>query len=147
LYHARRHFRRRRLLTNVPGLVWRVGANHEKVGTGFEPAVSGPGGQYSDVACIDFDFVAVRSAKHEACCAAGKAEHLVSGGVIMVEGIDTVAPLRGPAGAPEDGLVCRRWIVACGIDDAAIEKNRQSRVVRHPAVRSQLQNLWLQRLR
>ena len=54
------------------------------------------------------------------------------GGVIVVEVVDAVAPLRGPTVGGEEVLHCVCEIVACW-EGAAVEEDWQ-RAVRHPAV-------------
>lgn len=53
-----------------------------------------------------------------------EAENLVGGGVVVVEGVDAVAPLRRPAVAFEDLLKVGCWIGVGGVDGGAIEQDR-----------------------
>src|SRR5262249_50728800 len=81
--------------------------------------------QHGDVTRFDRHLVAVRPAEHETRRAGSKAENFVGGGVIVMEGVDAVAPPRGPPGPLEDGLVGRCGIVSRRADDAAINKHRR----------------------
>jgi hypothetical protein len=69
-------------------------------------------GQHGDVARFDRHLVAVRPAEHETRCAGGKAENFMGGGVIVMEGVDAVAPPRGPPSALKAGLVSCSGIVS-----------------------------------
>ena len=57
--------------------------------------MAGPGRQHGYVARLYRDFVAASPAKHQARTPACKSQNLVRGGVIVMEVINAVAPLRG----------------------------------------------------
>jgi hypothetical protein len=59
------------------------------------------GRQQGDVPRGDRDLVATRAAEHETRAAGGESQHLVRVGVIVVKGVDPVAPLGRPAVALE----------------------------------------------
>jgi hypothetical protein len=72
----------------------------------------------------------------------GEAEDFVRGGVVVVEGIDAVAPLRRPAVAVEEGFAGRGGVAAGG-EGAAIKKHGKAWIVGHPAVGFEMEDLWL----
>ena len=106
------HLRGRRAAAQIGALVRRIGADDEKIARRLEAEMAGAGRQQGDVPRRDRDLVAARAAEHETRLSRGEAQHLVRVGVIVVKGIDAVAPLRRPAVAPEQILECRRRIAA-----------------------------------
>jgi len=81
---------------------------------------------------MDCDGFSAFTAQHQVCVAGREAKNLVRCGVVVVEGVDTVAPLGRPFVRGEDALhfvgeIGARW------KSASIQKNGQW-AVRHPAV-------------
>ena len=124
----------RRAAAQVGALVGRIGADDEKIARRLEAEMAGARRQQGDVPRRDRDLVAARAAEHETRAAGGEAQHLVHVGVIVVKGIDPVAPLGRPAVAPEQILERRCRIAARDGHGLAIEQHRQAWIVRHPAV-------------
>src|SRR6266481_3626364 len=84
--------------------VLRVGADDEEVGGGLDAAVAGARRESDDIAGVDGDRLAAFSAEDEVGVAGGEAQDFVRGGVVVVEVVDAVAPLRGPAVGGEEAL-------------------------------------------
>ncbi len=89
---------------DVPVLVGRVGSDDEEVVGGGEAAVASTGREDEDVAGLDGDGFPSFAAEDEIGVAGSEAEDLVRGGVVVVEGVDAVAPLRRPAVGGEEAL-------------------------------------------
>ena len=66
--------------------------------------MSGAGRQDGDVAGRDLECLPVLAAELHPCTAAGNAQHLMYGGMVMREVVDAVAPHRAPAIAAEQPL-------------------------------------------
>ena len=81
------------------------------------------------------------TAEQEARTARREAEDLVRRGVVVVEVVDPVAPLRRPALAPEESLEGGGGIGGAGDDGRPVEEDRQVGIVRHPAVAGQHERL------
>ena len=94
--HALEDFGGRGGAADVPMFVLGVSADYEKVVGGRDAAVTGAGGEHEYVACVYGDGFAAFSAEDEVGVARGKAKDFVRSGVVVVEGVDTVAPLRRP---------------------------------------------------
>ena len=134
---------------DVPGLVGWVGADDEEVGRGGEAAVAGAGGEDGDVAGADDDLAAGGlagcgvgvgwAAEDEVRGAGGEAEDLVGGGVEVVEVVDAVAPLRGPAVLLEGALHDGGEVGGVWIKRLAVEQYRQRGVVGNPAVAGEVE--------
>jgi len=128
---------------DVPVLAGWVGADDEEVWGAAELAVAGAGGEGDDVAGVEGEVVAGLftpsatswAAEGDADFAGGYAEDLVGGGVEVVEGVDAVAPLRGPAVGGE-GLFHGGGGLFCGGvgEGVAVEEDGEVRVVGHPSV-------------
>ncbi len=82
---------------------------------------------------MQFDDLALGAAEAHPREAGGHAERLVRGAVVVVMGVDAVAPCARPFVAAEERLAGRRGPGA-GCDRAAIDEQRQRRVVRHESV-------------
>jgi len=134
---------------DVPGFAGWVGADDEEVGRGGEAAVAGAGGEDGDVAGADDDLAAGGlvgcgvgvgwAAEDEVRGAGGEAEDLVGGGVVVVEVVDAVAPLRGPAVLLEGALHHGSKIRRVRIKRLAVEQHRQRGVVGDPAVAGEVE--------
>ena len=134
------HLLGRRAAAQVGALVRRIGADNEEVARRLAAEMAGAGRQQDDIPRRDGDLVAARAAEHETRTAGGEAQHLVRVGVIVVKGVDPVAPLGRPAVAPEQILECRCRIAPRNGHGLAIEQHRQAWIVRHPAVGGELQD-------
>ena len=92
---------------------------------------------------MDGDRLAAFSSEDEISVAGGEAQDFVRGGVVVVEVVDAVAPLRGPAVGGEEMLhgvgEGVRWIWA-GWKGVTVEEDWQ-RTVGHPAVGLQVELL------
>jgi hypothetical protein len=60
----------------------------------------------------DFDFTTLGSAQHQPRRTGRKPEHLVGGGMIVVEGVNAISPLRRPASALKERLEGRSSLFA-----------------------------------
>src|SRR5580658_5077124 len=107
-------FRAWRLSANVPVLVRRVSADHEKVVAGLDEAMSGSSRQKRRVARFDDKFASVRTAQHHTRAAGGKSERLVRGRMIVMKVVDAIPPPRRPSVAPEDGFEGGSGIAVAG---------------------------------
>jgi hypothetical protein len=85
-------------------LVLRIGADDEEVVGGGDAAVSGAGGEDEDIAGVNCDSLAAFAAEDKIRVTGCEAEYLVCGRVVVVEGVDAVAPLRWPSVSREDAL-------------------------------------------
>ena len=85
----------------------------------------------SDVSGVDGESSSLLSAKHNFGAPGSEAKNLVRGRVVMMEGVDTVAPLRRPAVLCEDALHDIGEI-GCNAEGLAVEKHAKG-AVRHPA--------------
>jgi len=130
--HALKGFRRGGGAADVPVFVLRVGADDEEVVGGSDAAVAGSCREHNYVAGVNGDRFAAFAAENQISVAGGEAQHLVRGGVIVMEIVDSVAPLRRPLVGGEEVLHCFCEIVA-GWKGVAVEEYRQ-RTVWHPAV-------------
>ena len=134
--HSLDGFRAWGLAANVPTLVRRVSADHQKVVAGLDEAMSGSSRQKRYVACFDDEFAPVRAAEHEARAAAGKSQRLVRGRMVVMKVIDAVPPLRRPSVPPENGFEQGSGIAVAGdLDCALVEEHGKTRIVRDPPVR------------
>ena len=95
---------RRRLAADVEALARRIGADHQKALAGLDPAMSDAGRQNDRVARYDARLAPVRPAQHEVRPAGGEPQRFVRRRIVVMEGIDTVAPLRRPSVLLEDGF-------------------------------------------
>ena len=127
-------------------LAARVGADHQEVGAGRFALVRDPGRDHHDIAGGKVDHRAARAAEPYPGIAAGYAEHLVRGAVIMVVGVDAVAPPTTPAVSRKQPLA-RAGPVGTFGKRRAIDDERQRRVVRHDAVIGKAIGLDLRRAR
>lgn len=116
-------------------LVLGIGSDDEEVLRGGDAAVASSGGEDEDISGVDGDRLASFAAEDEVGVAVGEAQYLVGGGVVVVEGVDPVAPLGRPSVGGE-GALHLTGQVDVGFERASIEQNRK-RAVGHPAV-------WLQ---
>jgi len=116
-------------------LVLGIGSDDEEVIRGGDAAVAGAGGENEDISGLDGDGLATFAAEDEVGVTTGEAQDLVGGGMIVVEGVDPVAPLRRPSVGGKGALHVSGQ-VAVGFEHTSIEQNRK-RAVGHPAV-------WLQ---
>ena len=113
-------------------LIGRIGANDEKVVGCGDAAVAGTGGKDGDVTGTNGNVSPAFATENEIGVAGGKAEDLVRCGMVMVERIDAVAPLRRPAVGCKEPF---HYVGKAGRDDdgVSIEKNGQG-IVGHPAI-------------
>lgn len=72
---------------------------------------------------------------------ADNAKHFMTFGVIVVEVVDPVTPLRWPAIGPERFLEQRRRIAAIDGNCLGVDEHRQARVIGHPVVGFEQQGL------
>ena len=124
-------------------LIGRVGADNQEIVTGFKVAVTGSGGEDGYISGLDGDLAPVFSAKHQTGVAGREAEDFMGSGVIVVEIVDAVAPLRRPAVTLEDLLEDGCGIGIAGSDGGAVEQDGETLVVRHPAVAGKVEEFWL----
>src|SRR3984957_5227770 len=89
---------------DIPVFVLRVGADDQKVVRCGDAAVAGASWKDGDIARVDGDGLATFSAENEVGMATGKAKDFVCGGVVVVEVVDAVAPLRRPSVSGEEPL-------------------------------------------
>ncbi|QZO00883.1 hypothetical protein [Chenggangzhangella methanolivorans] len=97
---------------HVVGLVGRIGADDEEVRAGVDPLVARSGGQDRDVARLQPQRLAGLAAESNLRPAMGDAKRLVAGRMVVVEGIDAVAPEAAPAIGREQRLDRRRAVAA-----------------------------------
>src|ERR1700677_2767707 len=91
-----------------------------------------------NIPSLDFDFTTSGSAQHQPRRTPGKPEHLVCGGMIVMEGINAISPLRGPASAFEKRLEGRSGLSATfRRKHAPIQQDGKNLIVRHPVLRIQ----------
>src|ERR1051325_378089 len=84
---------------------------------------------------LHFDFTLSWSAQHQSRSTSCKPEHLVGGGMIVVEGINAISPLRWPACALEERLKGRsRLFATFWSKHASIQQDGKNRIVRHPVI-------------
>jgi hypothetical protein len=95
--------------------------------------VRDPGRNHDDIAGVQLDAGAVLAAEPHARRAAGNAQHLVRGAVVMMMAVNAVAPRAGPTMGVEHVLAARGEI-AVAAERAAIKHERQRWVVRYDAV-------------
>ena len=126
--------KRRRTPANVPMLIGRISANHQKVLAAPQVAMPCPGWQHGNVTGLHRDFAAAFSAQHQARMASRKSENLVRRGVVVVKIVDAIAPLRRPAVSLKSLLENQGWIGPRGLKGAMIDHNREALVVGHPLV-------------
>ena len=89
---------------------------------------------------MDCDGLSAFTAQHQVCVAGGETKNLVCCRVVVVEGVDAVAPLWQPSVGSEGAFhfgaeIGTRW------KSASIQKNGQW-AVRHPAVGFEVKLLW-----
>src|SRR5688572_27809363 len=99
---------RRRVAAQVRVLAWWIRPDHQELCTCTQPAMAGAGGQQCDIAGLDRNLAAVRTAEQEPRGSRGEAERLVRAGVIVMVRVDAVAPGGGPAVAIEHRFEARR---------------------------------------
>ena len=129
--------------TDVPGLMGWIRTNDEKIRTALQPAVSGTGGQYYDVACFYGEFVPIWSAEHEAGVAGGESQHFVCSGVVMMKVVDAVAPLGRPA-VPQEGLFeCGGRIGSARNRLTMVDENGKMIIVGYPTISGEIQDFRL----
>lgn len=104
--------------------------------------MSGAGGEEGDVSGADRDFVAVFATQHETCVTGGEAENFMGGGVVVMEIVDAVTPLRPPSVASEKLFEEDGGIGLRGVNDGAIKENGEVFVVGHPAVAGEVEAFW-----
>ena len=81
----------------------------------------------------DFDFTTSGSAQHQSRGTARKSEYLVSGRMIVMEGINTISPLRRPASALEERLEGRSCLSATlRSNHAPIQQDGKNRIIESP---------------
>ena len=137
--HSLKHLGSSSGAADVPVLVLGVCADDEEVVGGCDAAVAGSGGEHNDVACVNGHGLAAFTAQDEVGVTFSEAEHLVGGGVIVVEGVDAVAPLRRPSIGSEEPLHCCGAVVAWRYG-AAVDEDWQG-IVWHPAIGFQVELL------
>jgi hypothetical protein len=126
---------------DVELLARRIGADDQEIRRGGETAMTRAGRQEDDVACADEDLASAFAAEEKTRRASDKAEDFVSGGVIVVEVIDTVAPLRWPPVTFEERFAGGGGIGAAAVEHTAVEQNREAFVVRNPEVTREAESL------
>jgi hypothetical protein len=93
--HPVERCRRRRSAADVPGLVRRIRANHEKIRAGFDFAVPGSSWEDGYISGLDGNCVAALSTQHDPGVAGCEAEDFVGGRVVVMEIVDAIPPLGG----------------------------------------------------
>ena len=86
-----------RLAADVPGFAFGIGADDQEVRAGGDAAVAGAGRQDQHIAGADGYGPAALAPEDQVAFAAGEAENFVGGRMEVVEVVDSVALLRGPA--------------------------------------------------
>ena len=102
--------------------------------------MAGPGRKNHNIPRVDCDLMSTGATQNEARATDREAEHLVGVGVIVMEAVYAVAPLRRPAVTLERVLEGRSRIASFSRDGLAVEQHRQVRIVRHPTIGVQSQN-------
>ena len=90
--------------------------------------------QYRHVSRRYHHLMTVLASQHQPSATAREAENLVCGGVIVMEVIHTIPPLRGPSVLTEFGFHLRSQLFGRSLSHCAINQNRKIRIVRHPAI-------------
>src|SRR5208282_2538137 len=101
LLHPLGHLRSRRVPANVPILPGRIRPHHEEIRACFEAAMTCPGRQYGYVPSLDRNLAAIRAAENQTRGTGGKRQHFMRSGMVMMKGINAVAPLGRPTVALE----------------------------------------------
>ena len=137
--HAHRLFRGRRHAADIPRRTRRVGADDEEISTRFEPAMAGSHRKDNDVPGVDLDLDPAGPAEHELRPAARERQRFVSGRMVVMIAINAVAPGGRPIVALKQGFERRGQVdLILAYAHASIDEDRQTRVVRHPTVRPQM---------
>src|ERR1035437_93876 len=120
---------------DVPVLAGWIGAYDQEIGAAAEVAVAGAGGEHYNIACLYRKLMAVFAAEDEAGVGGGGSQNFVCRGVVVMEVVNPIAPLRRPAVAGEGGLEYRRRVHACDNEGVPIDEDGKGVVVGHPADR------------
>ena len=124
--------------------VLRIGADHHQIGTGPQALMAGAGRQHANVALAELDLLALVAAEADLGAAARDAHAFVDHRMVVHVGEDAVAPHVAPAVAAEHVLDhLFRIGRADQIDGAAIDHERQVRVVGHRAIVGEHEGLGL----
>jgi hypothetical protein len=67
-------------------------------------AMTGTGGQNRDITRANHNLAPILASKYQCRTPLNKTEHLVCGGVVMMEIVHAISPLRRPAIAQKRGL-------------------------------------------
>jgi hypothetical protein len=84
--------------------VFGVGADDEEVVGGGDAAVAGASGKNEDIAGVNSDSLAAFAAEDKIRVTGCEAEDFVGGRVVVMEGVDAIAPLRWPSVGREDSF-------------------------------------------
>ena len=94
--------------------------------------------QHQNVAGIHCEFVPARATKNDSSLAARDPQYFMRGGMVVMEVINSVPPLRRPSIAHECLLESRSRVGTGNIESIVVNQNRQSIVIWHPAIARQL---------
>jgi hypothetical protein len=121
-------------------LTSRIGADDEEIGRSRKAAVAGARGKKDNVAGVDADLTPTFAAEEQACRPGNEAEDFVRCGMVVVEIVNAVAPLRRPFVATKERFACGGGIVVAKIRDTAVEQHGQALVIRNPAIPGQAED-------
>jgi hypothetical protein len=77
VFHSLDVRRRWRLAADIPRLIRRVGAHHQKISACLNAAMARTSGQYRYIAGFHLNLVAIFTAQHQPGIPGGKAQHFV----------------------------------------------------------------------
>jgi hypothetical protein len=120
-------------LADIRVLAFRIRADDQQIAACRLALMRDAGRDHDDISGAQLNRGTVLAAEPDPGGAAGNAEHLVRGAVIMMMPVYPVAPRLGPAMRLEHCLAARREI-ALAAERPAIKHQRQRRVVRYSAV-------------
>ena len=106
--------------------------------------MAGAAGEHRQIAGADRYFMAARgfAPEHQLCLAASEAEDFVSRRMVVVEGVDSVAPLGLPSVFCQQQFDCGGRVWRAGREDAAVEQNGEAFVIGHPTVALEEERFW-----
>ncbi len=118
------------LAAKVRVLSGRIATDHQQISARLETAMPGSGREHSDVACGNRHFSTRWSAEQQARPARSESQHLMRGGMVMMKGINPIAPLRRPAVFLEETFQCLRGLFIAFIGHGgAVKKHREIRMI------------------
>ena len=88
----------------MPILAWRIRADGEEIGRTVSFTMPAAGGKHDHIPRIYGGLPSAFATEDKACGSGGESEDLVHIGMVMMESVDVIAPLRGPSVAGERPL-------------------------------------------